>query len=1056
MSKLTEYLGFKARANDAVAETTERVETVTEFLSEVAEKLPDILEKAEDASNLLPDLFSSAIEASAPWFTVAVDAAGDAIPPVKAVLGIAKYLTRETNPYALGLLAVSLAYQSALVDAAKELASKPALRDRLAGHKLPKRLPRGAFGEPETPDVFAGFQIDTALNHPLVRRADNALTDVATAAGYPEEIVLALLQGVHERFAETFKKTISDGRVRDKFDPLFRLLELHGREVPTYAFLRRHLDYQLWRFTKAPALGKGGALTLNAPLSQIFTPLDCGVLRWGEIRRESRITSAEGRRRSPFDEGFGGRRPLLETVIDLVGDPSFREAIVVQGTAGAGKSAFTLQLCQALRDKSLRPIRVRMRDLSLDQGVTLMDDLARALTLNCGDDEFNKDNGPCPSAASLDFSRILDETIVFNGVTMSPYVFIFDGWDEISISASEGFRTQIEKTLNAVRYQLLSSRPHRVRVVLTGRPSEDVNEAKFLSEETPVLTVRPFTGLQLRSFVACLSSKRGATLTDTTLPSSSLQRVDELLEQFDNDEEDSERRGRSILGLPLLALLAVWLVLNDENPPDDLIIERSSLYRRLVDLTTRYGGNVEPLGPSANKITGEELRALLQRTAAAMTLRGTEQVSYYELSLRLEAAGLTGPETVIGQAVAENKVPKLMLSFFFNVGQQGCEFIHKTFREYLFAEAVVEALKRNAAKQGVDPPRAKYWQEFSDGDPRQVLAEELGPLLAPQWIQPEVWRHLAWLIGWEVGRSAAPSGLRRSQEESSPLDRHGWEVVRDRLAQLWDWWGEGVHMRAQPYRERGKSNVNYHPPYTLRLAEQIAPVNLPLGTSPEPVRLTTLDAHLGDALIRLNCALHFQINKASGWLKRPSLSGPALAEAIWSGAERSPESGRRYQTRIRQGQNTWWAFAPSSPDGKNHYLENYFARINSAGWYTADRFPTEADFSGADFFGTALRGLVFPGVRFGYARLDRADLMASYFEDCVFASASARESDWPVCTVSGGRLSEGDFQGANFNRCLIRETLPNDEPIAPHFNGAILVQDGEVSRFEANPESLQG
>jgi len=70
-----------------------------------------------------------------------------------------------------------------------------------------------------------------------------------------------------------------------------------------------------------------------------------------------------------------------------------------------------------------------------------------------------------------------------------------------------------------------------------------------------------------------------------------------------------------LLGLPLPALLALWLVLNDDNPPDDPVVERSSLYRRLVDLTTRYGGNIEPISPAAPKITGDELRDLLQRTA---------------------------------------------------------------------------------------------------------------------------------------------------------------------------------------------------------------------------------------------------------------------------------------------------------------------------------------------------------------------------------------------------------------------------------------------------------
>ena len=251
MSFLTKYLGLGTEANDAAGEAVERVETVTEFLGDVAEKLPDLIERAEDAADRLPDLFNDAIEAAAPWLSVV----GEALPPVKAILSLAKFLTRETNPHALGLLAVSVAYQAALADAAKEIARDKAVRTRVLRPKS-VRLPRAALGEPETPDAFEGFRLASALSHPLVLKADKALRTVVEAAGYPENVGRALLEGVHVRFAEKFRATISDGRVKEKFDPLLRLMELGGREVATYAFLRRHLDYQLWRFAGHPRSAK--------------------------------------------------------------------------------------------------------------------------------------------------------------------------------------------------------------------------------------------------------------------------------------------------------------------------------------------------------------------------------------------------------------------------------------------------------------------------------------------------------------------------------------------------------------------------------------------------------------------------------------------------------------------------------------------------------------------------------------------------------------------------------------------------------------------------------
>ncbi len=1039
MSALTKYLSLNDQSNNALGEASEQIATVTEFLGRVADKLPDLIDKAKDSADQMPDLFSNAIEVAAPWLSVGVEAIGDALPPVKAILGLAKVLTRETDPNALGLLAISLAYQSALAEAAKEIARNPSLRASLCDVRPVQRLTSAELGSLETPVAFEGFRFETALAHPLVKRADAALVKVADAAGYPEAVRLALLQGVHVRFAQTLRATISDGKVKEKFEPLFRLLQLSGQEVATYSFLRRHLEYQLWRFNSAPALGRSGPMSLAAPLARTFVPLDCGELKWGEIRQAG--AAPRDARRSPFDEDFGGRKPLLDTVLSLIRDPRFSDAVVVQGTAGAGKSAFTLQLCQGLCDMGLRPIRVRMRDLSLDPHISLMEDVARALTLNCGDDNSETEPSPRPSAADLDLSHILDEGVRVGDTTMSPYVLIFDGWDEISISASEGFRIRIESTLNAIRRQVLSGHSHKVRVVLTGRPSEDVNQARFLLDGTPILTVRPFSQPQFQTFVDQLSKEKVAMIDAQSLPTEAQQRLETLTEQYGQDEEDP---GQSVLGLPLLALLAVWLVLNDPDPPEDLGVRRSSLYRRLVDLTTQYGGNVEYIGASGARITGDELRDLLQRTAAAMTLRGTEHISYRELALRLEGSDLANPDTVAGRAIAEDQVRTLMLSFFFDVGQEGCAFIHKSFREYLFAEAVIAALKRNAKVLGSLAPRAAYWQDFPDGEPVKALMEELGLLLGPQWLQPEVWAHLAWLIGWEVGRTAP--GNRALDGECAPIEIQDWGVVRDRLVGLWDWWAEGVHMRPQPYRDRGRSEVKYNPPFALWLAEQIAAPDVPRGSLPEPVRLITLDAHLGDALLRLNCTLHFQINKATGWLDRPDLTEPEMARALWAGAESGGTTMRRYQTIIRQDQGVWLAFSPSSPDAENHYFREYIHRIGAAGWHPGGNFPAGFDFSGVDLMGSTLWNLSLAHVSFRYARLESVTFLLSYISKTDMRSTILTKAMFNGIIMEGlNIMDEMHLDGAAFDGFYT--------PLAVIYDGQ---DDPEYLKLDAIRDAFKG
>jgi hypothetical protein len=208
--------------------------------------------------------------------------------------------------------------------------------------------------------------------------------------------------------------------------------------------------------------------------------------------------------------------------------------------------------------------------------------------------------------------------------------------------------------------------------------------------------------------------------------------------------------------------------------------------------------------------------------------------------------------------------------------------------------------------------------------------------------------------------------------------------------------------------------------------------------------------------LRLNCGLHFQINKATGWLDRPTMSGPSLAEAIWNGAERVPDASRRYQTRIRQGERTWWAFAPSSPDGINHYMENYFARINAAGWYPRERFPFGVDFSGVDFYGASMRGLAFSEVR-----LANAELNSSLFEECVFTAILAQETRWNGAKVAFGSqrsaFAGAQLAAADFENCVLFDVFGRDEVIPPHFAGAIVtLGGGNPRRIRSRPMNESG
>jgi hypothetical protein len=239
-----------------------------------------------------------------------------------------------------------------------------------------------------------------------------------------------------------------------------------------------------------------------------------------------------------------------------------------------------------------------------------------------------------------------------------------------------------------------------------------------------------------------------------------------------------------------------------------------------------------------------------------------------------------------------------------------------------------------------------------------------------------------------------------------------WAVVRDSLADLWDWWGEGVHLRPQPRRERGGQSNLFSEPYAVSLAKEIAPTDLPRGVLPEPVRMITLDAHLGDALFLLNCVVHYEINRATGWLDRQ----PRLANGVWGNAESPDMASHPYQTRITGEQQVWVAFAPAGREG-GMYFRQYCSRINSAGWRPGGVFPSSVDMAGADFSGCNLALSVMGRASLRFARLSGAFMGSSYLTDCDLRNCSGKGLQLTDACIfhvdfSGADLREARFSGS--------------------------------------------
>lgn len=380
-----------------------------------------------------------------------------------------------------------------------------------------------------------------------------------------------------------------------------------------------------------------------------------------------------------------------------------------------------------------------------------------------------------------------------------------------------------------------------------------------------------------------------------------------------------------------------------------------------------------------------------------MTGIGEDHIPFIELKQRLEVYDEAQKvlEKLSRHDEEMDPIVALMISFFFKGGREelGAEFTHKSFREYLYAEAVVEAVKEYArhAPPGVrERDDREFWKEFSETDPRWKLSRRLGRLLAPQWVTPDIGAHLRNLLDWEIAGSSAlgnATNPARLSADTSHLTPDQWARAREALADLWDWWGEGVHMRPQP-QMRGAQFRELEP---RMLAYELVDWCLPQdvarrvpGPRLRPMRVTAVDGILGDGLFRLCALVH-------GRLREHLPTGP------------QPEYPRRYQELDDRGAR----FKPSG-EGPT-YFANYIARINAVGWRPEGPFPRQSYMAHVSLPSCALYHKDFT-----LANLSHAALCDTDFSGSTFFEANLRETDFSRCHLIDSWFGGADFTAARF------------------------------------------
>ena len=452
-------------------------------------------------------------------------------------------------------------------------------------------------------------------------------------------------------------------------------------EMTPEDYLAAHHAWLKWQFNDAPVFSRE-----PYSLKDVYIEPECGVLTWKRIKNDRLDAFQE-------DEDCGGRVNLLDSVMEYIGDKDFKELITLQAGPGAGKSAFTLRMANQLLDDDFLPILVRFRDLRLSLYSNVAELLDDAIRFGPSDED---DQVPNPKDSLIE--HFLDATTEYQGNEVSRMVVIMDGWDEVSLTGNESFKDQLSNRLSEIREYFLRKTGKKIRVILTGRPSAEVSQSGVLKDITPVCTIRHIQPEQLRRYATTISQKLDEK-SDWQLDINELTPAFEHYNKWFDKKRKNEDSTGDILGNPLLAYLSFRVIHESELPVTELMSKPTVLYHELINITVENAGKgIDEELDNAIHRGGDNLRRLLQEVAATISIFRAESVSFKELEMRFESEGLPIPtELLEGWSEHTNTssaIQEMLINFYFKGGNKdlGCEFLHKSFREYLFAESIYYSL----------------------------------------------------------------------------------------------------------------------------------------------------------------------------------------------------------------------------------------------------------------------------------------------------------------------------------------------------------------------------
>ncbi len=995
-----------------------KVNSISSFMEEIAKHMGN-----QNIVNAIDDVF--------PLLKSVSEAASESLRLIKFLTELIAKRKQESDPDKLGHLACTTAFQVAMRRAVSET-PEPANGTKKISQTVKEKLEAKAkeISSKEFSAKFKHFTRNQTTGHPFIKDIEGLLEEYLEAFGYDDSETRKIILRTRFLFDRNLDKVLFNKKTYEHFRPFTeQMLAGAGEWEMVQEALIDHAHFQRRLFEEKPLFGK-----YPFSLMDVYIETECKKWTWAEYKDTSE-TGKNHTTVTPKGQYVGKPELLLQHVMLKLKSSKTKDAIIIMGAAGSGKSSFTLRLCTKLIEEGLIPIRVLMQDLLFN--IDIEDAILKAIQFPILEERACKwPIQDIKTALVRQKNKIFNQTIHLGNTMICPYVFIMDGWDDLETSYDKSFADCLGLLLNKIYYRFLHpSEASPVRVILTGRPSRAIAESGFLKQDTPVFVPRRLHSKKLRQLI--LKLKKALEQSPLENKNSEiwsmpvLSHFEGVVESYNTYCETGSGK-MEIMGLPLLATLAIRLISDRNIEEIPLIIQNATaLYRNLLDMTCEKAGKYKDdetaTNESVHKLFGVELRKILWETAFVLTELGKKRIPHSTLECHLKMRkDESGQEH---DFKPKQVVRSLANSFYFDTGYPDSNFgfLHRTFREYLFAEGIVETLKQYGREEITELQRRPgCWCEFPPTSPQEKIKLKLIPLLSAQWFSLEIASHIEQLLQWELGRLSTGDQEVYSPNEMAPLPLENWKFIRDTLADLWEWWADGTHLRLQRPGSGDKPELKQC--YAHELVQVVIHENEKrIGTFLTPPHHSgTIDAHLGDGLFRLTALVHYYIAVHEGWEDTTGNS--------WKDVNIKNDGVRAFQVLVKGKTKQWTLFAPSgnykkkrpedSSTAQSEDFSNYFARLNSVGGRTK---------------GWELSKLFLKGIYLENIRLEGLDLSNANLYKVCFHHASLRRINLKNADLSAVDMTDADLSGSDLTHAKLQKaSLRNAKLMGADLNGAIL------------------